>query len=185
MTKKVNLALVAAVFVAVVLPAAAAAAPEITVGGKIAPLGTKLALHTGNFKIETSLGDITCETVETDQEVKSNTGSHIEAKTPTFWKAADCTLNKLFVTPTELEFAVFTSNSKGKGAFAFDFEIHVPGLTKPCHFISTGVPFTYTSGSNSMNLTKADLVSTPTPCEPGLFSADITVTSAGGAVVLH
>lgn len=183
MAKKFSLLLAAIAVVAFAVPAFASAAPEVTVGGARAPLGTEINGTSNNTITKTSIGNLTCATVEISGEITANTGSTVAGVASGPASTATCFYKG--TTPITIDDPTLLSlhsGTAGSGTVGLTFEATLPSLT--CHYSGTAVPFTYSSGGNSLNL-KGALKASPAGCGTATIEGTYTVTSPSGAVVLH
>lgn len=185
MAKKLALLFAAAVSVcAVAVPASASAAPEMTVGGEKATLGTALSAVSTNTVFKTSIGNFTCASWGFNWEVTENTGSKFVGEGYGTGETSTCFFKgSTPFTVDDLTISSVTSTKSGSGTMALTFEMTLPkGLT--CHLSGAAVPFTYNPGTSQFHLAGA-LSPTPEACFINSIEGTYAITSPGGAVVLH
>lgn len=182
MAKKANLLLATVAVLVLAVPAIAKAGTFTSKPGILTPLGTKFIATSTNFVLTTPLGNTTCAHVELTAEVTKNTGGTVEGIGVGTGVTKTCLLVSKVVVITDLTLRNFKSTSAGKGTVSITFEEDKPGGLV-CHYEGTAVPFTYTSGSDSINFAKAALTATPVPCGPAALDADFTLTIAGSPLI--
>lgn len=179
MAKKLTLFLTAAAFIALTVPAFANAAALTDGSGNLLPVGTVIIGTSTNATTQTSLGSLTCEETEIEDEVLTNNAFTITLGRKGPKKPKNCKLGKKTIEISQIGWHVHIGETF---TAEVTFVAELPELT--CHFEGT-IPITYTSGGNSFKVTNGDLTGTPEACEPGTFNGTFTLTqSGGGAVVL-
>jgi hypothetical protein len=182
MAKKLSLLLAAFAVVAFAAPAFASAAPEVTINGLRAPVGTAITGTSTNFVIGTSIGNVRCAIVEFSAETTINNGSTVGVVGTSPFSTTKCSFKG--GTPITIDDATLLSlhsSEAGKGTLGPTAEATLPELT--CHYSGSAVPFTYTSGGNTLSIT-GSLKASPAACGAAVASGAFTITSPGGPVVL-
>jgi len=183
MTKKLSMLLAAAAVAAFAVPAAASAAPEITVNGVKAPVGTAINGSSANTTWKTEFGNFTCGTVSFSGEVTANTGTTMKSVANGPLTTASCFFKG--TTPFTIDDMTLTSihsATAGKGTASLTYTATQSGLA--CHFANSALPFTYPSKGNTIVLS-GNLTASPASCGDTAIETTFTLTSPGGAVILH
>lgn len=183
MAKKFSLLLAAVAVVALAVPAFASAAAITDGSGNLLANGTLITGTSTNATTVTSLGTLTCETVNVKGEITTNNGSTVEGNSSGESETSNCKLGKKTIAITDITLTRLHAEGSSKtGLISVTFVADLPELT--CHFAATNLPFTY--NSTTVTITNGDLEGTPEACEPGTLNGSfvITQTVGGGAVVL-
>lgn len=177
MTRKLGMLLAAVAVVALSVPAFAAANPTLThednTGAFVtAPLGSGILGTSTNTVTKTSIGNLTCATVEVTAELTHNTTGTVAAEGSGPANTATCFFKG--TTPITIDDATLLSlhsSESGKGTASLTFEATLPGLT--CHYSGAAVPFTYPATGDTIVL-KGTLKASPLGC--GTASIEGTYT---------
>lgn len=180
MAKKLSLLMASLAIVACIAPAIADASKLTEPVGTLVSIGQLLEATSNNSIMETSLGKLSCEQVTNTAEVTVNNGSTFKAIGKGVNTASTCFVGGTkAITVTDVTISEIHSATAGTGTISLTFEADLPGGITVCHFASPNLPFTYTSGTDSIKFTKADLKATPAACEPGTVSGDFTLETDG------
>lgn len=182
MAKKLSLLLAAVAVVALTVPAFASAL-ELTIGGAKAKPGDAINGVSTNTITKTSIGNLTCATVEVFGEVTKNEATLVEGKGLEGVPAETTTCFYKGTTPITIDDPTLLNlktTELGKGTASLTFEATLPELT--CHYSGTAVPFTYAATSDVIHL-KGSLKSNPVGCGTATIEGTFTLEGAGGAGV--
>jgi len=185
MAKKLSLLLASIAAFVFAVPALASAAPEITDPGgtTVAPGALLEATNITAADTTTSLGKFTCKAMTITMEVNTNGASTFQLVGKGQGTSSSCSIGGKPSTNTDFTLTLLHSATVGSGTINLTFISHVLNVT--CHFASPNMPFTYTSGGDTIKITNGDLKGTPAACEPALFNAEFTIeTEGGGSVIL-
>jgi len=176
MAKKLSLLLASIAVVAFAAPAFASAAPAVTdPPGVLLPPGALIqGTNIGAVVTETSLGKISCETVDITGELTHNTGSTVRGIGAGAASATVCNVGGKPVTITDITLVELHSSAVGKGTINVTFKADLPNNVT-CHFSSANMPFTYTAGTDIIKVKEGDLLGTPAACEPGKLTGEFTI----------
>ena len=185
MAKKLMLLGMAVVaFAALALPAVASAAPALTEpAGTLVPKGATIVGTSTNSTTVTSAGTLTCAKVTVTGEVTENTGSSVKGVAKGEGKTEGCKLGSSSLTITDPTLLAISSNTPGKGVVSLTFIADLFGI--PCHFVGNNLPFTYTSGSDSMSIAGTLTGTSGFPCpSSGSFSGTYTLETSNGTPLI-
>ena len=183
MARKAALLLAAIALAGFAAPTGAIGAPSVTIfPGVLSATGSRLLMTSTNAKTQTSLGNITCSSMSMTLTLTENTGTSVKGTGLGAGESFICNMGKP-ATVTDITMTSLTSTVANSGNVTITFKADLVGGIE-CHFSSASAPFTYTSGTNIVKFTNADLVGTPAACEPGFLSGEFAITSAGTSVIL-
>lgn len=183
MARKLSLFLAAAAIVAFAAPALASAAPEITVNGARAPIGTQISGSSTNTVWKTELGNFTCGTVTFSGQITANTGSTFAGKGTSAMTTSSCFFKGTTAfTIDDATLLSLHSATPGAGTASLTYTATAFGLT--CHYSNAALPFTYPALGNTLTV-KGELTASPAECGNTAIESTFTITSPGGAVVFH
>jgi hypothetical protein len=192
MTKKFSLLLAAIAVLAFAVPGMASAHAVTSKANVLAPVGTEIT-GTGSDVTLTSnlLGAITCEKLTLKGKITKNDGSTVEGsggaeKPPTVGcKNGTNPVTVTSVTVTKLFAGTVGGVSKTYATFDATVDIEKPGETLECTFTGTEVPFTYTSGGNSIVFTEAaGIKGAPAACGTAKLDGTFLIEIGSTAVIL-
>jgi hypothetical protein len=185
MAKKFSLMLAAVAVLAFAIPSIASATEATLPAGTRAPLGTQI-VETGNDVIlqSTLLGKITCSTLNLNGEITKNDGTTVEGSGENFAPTqSGCVFGEKAVIITHISTKLF-SNEKGKGIFSFTTLVNIGSEIK-CTFTGTNVPFTFTSGTDTISFSSAGGISgIPPACGTLKLTASFTLESTTGVALI-
>src|SRR5882757_8371277 len=184
MFKKLSLLLAAVAVVAFAAPAIASAAPAVTMpAGTLLPKGTKIKGKSTNFVVNTSLGNLTCESVAFEAELTENTGTQFAGVGVGEGTTSVCKLNgTTSIQFTDFTLVSFTSGIIGTIFTKVTFKVDLPGGIV-CHYLSPSGPgllVSYLTGTAIWRIVAASLLSTPAACgssESSKMSGEFSMTN--------
>jgi hypothetical protein len=183
MARKLSLFFTALAIAAFAAPALASAAPEITVNGTRAPIGTTLNGKSTNTTWKTELGNFTCGTVSFVSQVTANTGTTMAAKGTSPMTTSSCFFKGTTAfTIDDATLLSLHSATSGKGTVSLTYTATAFGLT--CHYSNTALPFTYPVLGNTVTIA-GELTASPAECGNTSIESTFMLTSPSGTVVLH
>lgn len=180
MIKKLTVAAIVTLVLAV--PAFASASTGLTESGVLVPVGSIVrGTNVAQFTVTSSIGDWTCNSVSFNARVTKNNetegvaGSGEGEGTP-----STCSFKGNAIKVTNFRFVSLSSTSAqpGKGTISLSFEADLPVLT--CKYSATSAPFTYTSGTDVIQIDKASLSVSPAACGSAKLDWLVTFTTSGG-----
>jgi hypothetical protein len=185
MLKRFGVRFMAVALLALVAPAAAGAALMTSSPGTPMPTGTVFFSTGKNITITSSLlGSITCAKLTYHQGLTKNETSTVEAegaveKMP---EQESCANTGHLVTVTSIWLTKFVAGSGGN-TITFNATVDIKGPPEiECTFTGTKVPFTYTSGSDTITFTEAGGITSTGGCGTakldGSFTMEVKSTPA-------
>jgi hypothetical protein len=183
MGKKAKIVLGALATVIALMMPAVANATELTEGGTLVPVGSRLTAFSTDFEWESPLGTFTCETFDAGGTVTQNGGGVVQGVGNGESSTANCVIDpeKLPITLEEVQLIGVNMSSPASGNISLSFKVMVPGLPNGCVYSGT-TPATYSSGSDTLVVNGGGLEGTPSICgEQGelVLRAHFTLTTAG------
>ena len=180
MAKKLSLLMAAVALVAFAIPTFASADVGLT-----EPKGTLIAVNSlvegtsTNAVTKTSLGNLTCKLVTVTGKITTVTKTTLDVSDAGTASTSECFIGGTKpISITNITITTLHAAVTNKGTIDAHFEADLPNNVK-CAFTATGMPFTWTSETDVINIKEGDLVGTPAACEPGTFNAEFTVETDG------
>jgi hypothetical protein len=159
MAKKFGLLMAVTAILAFAIPTLAHASQLTNAGGGATAVGTKITkTSTGAVKFTTALlSTLECSTVTVKGEVTVNSGGTVEGKGTGEGSASGCVRSGSPITVSDTTVTNIKSTTSGSGTASFKTTAVINTTT--CNFTGTNVPFTYTSGGDTIVFSEAKGVS--------------------------
>jgi hypothetical protein len=187
MIKKLSLLLAAAAMLALAVPAIASAHKVTSKAGVLAPVGTVLTLTGSDVTfLSNTLGTTTCKSVTLTVKLTTNDGTNVTGSGTTKAPATkECAIQGAPVTVTEVNITLLKAEGTETWMnFVWTEDIDLKEAVE-CTYTGTKVPFTYTTGSDSIVFTKAGpIVGSPALCGNSTLTATFTLEIEKTPVIL-
>jgi hypothetical protein len=189
MVKRAALLFVGVAVLAGAIPAMASASSLTKSAGTLVPVGTPIRMTGSDIIIQsTLLGNITCQTLNTDVEVTKNSANTFEAfGANTAPATTGCVDGTKTVVVTSLQVTKLESSVSSSGTMSFVAVYDIGTAT--CTFTGSSVAFTYSAGTGShvikFNAASGIKGSPAAACGTGNLTGEFTLELLhGGTAVL-
>jgi hypothetical protein len=190
MAKKLSLLLAAVAVLAFAIPSMASAAEATLPAGTLAPVGTEITATGKNVTLNLStLGNITCATLNLNGKITKNDGTTVEGSGETSAPTQSGCNNgaERPITVTRTVITRLRASGTGSGtksavvAFStvWDFPAGVV-----CNFTGTNVAGTYVSGTNVLKFANATGISSTGGCGTAKLTGEFALEKAGTSTPL-
>lgn len=183
MLMKSKLALFLLGLTGLAVPSAAGAVGITQPAGTLVPVGSFLGASSTNVTVKTSLGNLTCGSVNVQFSLVANSSSFVKGGYAGPGTTSGCFLaGKTEVKVTAIGVTEYENGISGSGVMGLEFSGDLPGGIS-CFFERSFIPFTYTAGSSSVHLS-GTIFASPAACGTAMVSADFKLTSGLTSVTL-
>jgi hypothetical protein len=184
MAKKFSLLMAAVAILAFAIPSFANASQLTNSAGVPTSMGTKIIATSTSPTVTLTgslLGDLSCEHVTLEGELTVNSGGTVEVAGIGEGTQSGCTRSGKPITFSDTTVTNIRSTMSGTGTASFVSTAMINTIV--CHFTGVNVPFTYTSGSDTIVFSGARGVLS-TGCGAARLDGTFTLEREGGGTLI-
>ena len=175
MAKKLTLLTMAiGAMLALAIPAMASASSLTMPEKTLVPVGTAIQGTSTDVVTTTSLGNLKCEKVTVNGKVTKNNGTEVEGTANGASTSSNCFFKTNPIAIKNITLNNIKSTTIGSGTASLSFEAEVKPGELNCKYSGSAVPFTYTSGTDSL-LLSGGLTASPAACGTASIKGNFTL----------